>query len=473
MLRESRTAEFRQNGPVTAEINFDGLIGPTHNYAGLSYGNLASQQHRMRVSNPREAALQGLAKMKFLADLGVKQAVLPPQERPDLRTLRRLGFAGSDAQMLDKARREAPILLAACYSASAMWTANAATVSPSADTADGRVHFTAANLVSQFHRSLEVPATSAILRAIFPDETKFAHHAPVPARPQLGDEGAANHTRLCASHREAGVEIFTFGRSGFDPVEQGPKRYPARQTREASEAVARLHGLDAGRTVFIRQNPAAIDAGAFHNDVVAVGNENVLLYHSQAFADSAAVMAMLRETFRRSCGGELVLIEVPVDEVSLEDAIPSYLFNSQLVTLPAGGMTLICPAEARELSSSRAFLERLPQRGTPIRGVHFVEVRQSMNNGGGPACLRLRVALTESESAAVASGVFLTDALYVALVDWIQRHYRDHLHPDDLADPKLVEEVRVGLDELTRLLAIHHVYPFQRPQVAPQEEHVR
>ena len=271
------------------EVNFDGLIGPTHNYAGLSRGNLASQQHRMMVSNPQEAALQGLAKMKFLADLGLKQAVLPPQERPDLQTLRRLGFSGTDGQILDRARREAPMLLAACSSASAMWTANAATVSPGADTADRRVHFTPANLVSQFHRSLEPPTTGAVLRAIFPDEAKFAHHGPLPAAPQLGDEGAANHTRLCAAHGQGGIELFVFGRSGFDSAEQGPRRFPARQTREASEAIARLHQLDPARTVFIRQNPAAIDAGAFHNDVVAVANENVLLYHADAFADPARV----------------------------------------------------------------------------------------------------------------------------------------------------------------------------------------
>jgi succinylarginine dihydrolase len=124
-------------------------------------------------------------------------------------------------------------------------------------------------------------------------------------------------------------------------------------------------------------------------------------------------------------------------------------------------MALICPAEAREVPASRAFLQRLPQMGTPICGVHFVEVRQSMNNGGGPACLRLRVALTESELAATAPGVFLTDALYAALVNWIHRHYRDRLCPDDLADPKLAEEGRAALDELTRLLALPPLYWFQ------------
>lgn len=446
---------------TTSEVNFDGLIGPTHNYAGLSYGNLASQRHRMMVSNPREAALQGLAKMKFLAHLGLKQAVLPPQERPDLRMLRQIGFCGSDAQVLAQAARESPILLASCYSASAMWAANATTVSPSADASDGRVHFTPANLVSQFHRSLEPPGAAAILRAIFPDERKFAHHPPLPARPQFADEGAANHTRLCTAHGQEGLEMFVFGRSGFDPGEQGPRRFPARQTCEASEAVSRLHRLDPARTLFIRQNPAAIDAGAFHNDVVAVGNENVLLYHAEAFAEPAVARAAVREAFARACRSDPVLIEVQADEVPLHDAVRSYLFNSQLITLPAGGMALICPMESREIATSREFIARLLQLGTPIRSVHFVDVRQSMNNGGGPACLRLRVALNESELAAVLPGVFLTDALYDALSKWIGKHYRERLHPDDLADPKLAEEGRTALDELTGLLGMPPIYPFQ------------
>ncbi|HET6246750.1 MAG TPA: N-succinylarginine dihydrolase [Tepidisphaeraceae bacterium] len=444
----------------TREINFDGLIGPTHNYAGLAEGNLASQAHRLAVSNPRQAALQGLAKMKFLADLGIAQAVLPPQERPDMAALRRLGFGGSDAQVLDSAKRQSPVLLAACCSASAMWAANAATVSPSTDTADGRVHFTPANLASQFHRSLEAPTTGRILRAIFRDESRFAHHPPLPANARLGDEGAANHIRLCGAHEHGGLEIFVYGRDGFNATSSAPARFPARQTREASESIARLHQLDLTRTLFLRQNPDAIDAGAFHNDVVTVSNENVLLYHADAFADSAFALAHIRESVSKVVLEDLILIEVPASEVPLADAVRSYLFNSQLVSMD-DGMALICPTECQDVPSSREFLKHLLHKQTPIRNVHFINVRQSMNNGGGPACLRLRVVLNDAEQAAAASGVFLSDALYVALVDWVQRHYREELYPDDLSDPLLLIESRTALDELTRFLQLGSVYPFQ------------
>jgi len=439
------------------EINFDGIVGPTHNYAGLSFGNLASRKHANQPSNPEQAALEGLAKMKFLADLGIRQAVLPPQERPDVAALRRLGFSGNDKQILEKAAKDDPILLAACGSASAMWAANAATVSPSADSADGRAHFTAANLPTQFHRSLEAATTSRILRAIFADEVNFTHHSPLPAGVVFGDEGAANHTRLTAGdYGLRGLQIFVYGRDAFGG-EPAPAKFPARQTRQASEAIARLHNLNPADVLFVRQNPAAIDAGAFHNDVVAVGNLNVLLYHSTAFANPKETLRKIRRWFGDR---EFHAIEVTEEQVPLADAVSSYLFNGQLVQT-ADGMALIAPLEARDCPSAEKFLQELLARGGPIRRVEFIDVRQSMNNGGGPACLRLRVVLTEKQIAAIRPTVFLTDDLHRGLGKWIEKHYRDRLFPADLADPKLLEEGRTALDELTRMLGLGSIYPFQ------------
>jgi succinylarginine dihydrolase len=441
------------------ELNLDGLVGPTHTYGGLSYGNLASARSRASESNPREAALQGLAKMRLLADIGVVQAVLPPHPRPDVDALRRLGFAGSDARVLARAAREAPDLLAAAGSASAMWAANAATVSPSADTADRRVHITPANLAGTLHRGLEPPVTARLLRAIFPEGERFAHHPPLPAA--LGDEGAANHTRLGAGPGGPGVELFVHGRDGREAG--GPSRFPARQSRLASLAVARLHGLPADRLVLARQAPAAIDAGAFHNDVVAVGDRELLLYHEGAFHDEGAVLAELRGKLRRAAGRDLVAIRVGAGELSLADAVCSYLFNSQLVGLPTGERLLLAPAESAATPAAAAVLERLAaDPGSPIDLVRFVDLRQSMRNGGGPACLRLRVALTGDELARVAPGVLLDPPRHELLAGWVRRHYRDRLTPADLADPLLLEEGRRALDELTRILGLGAVYDFQR-----------
>jgi succinylarginine dihydrolase len=436
------------------EYNFDGIVGPTHNYAGLSQGNLASTKNKLSVSNPRAAALEGLAKMRMLHEMGVPQAVLPPHERPHVPTLRRLGFGGSDAQVIENAYQHDPVLLAACSSASAMWTANAATVSPSADCADGRVHFTPANLGGLLHRSIETATTARVLRAIFSDPACFVRHDPLPVTPALGDEGAANHTRLCSSHGEPGIEIFVYGREGLDSTGSGPKQFPARHTLEASQAIARLHGLQPERTVYLQQNPKAIDAGAFHNDVVAVGYRDVLFYHEQAYAEP---IDDLLDLFGRPRD----LIRVPASAVPLADAIASYLFNSQLVESEEGKLTLISPVDCNEIVSVRDYL-RSATAWSAIKEIRFVGVRQSMRNGGGPACLRLRVVLTDAERAAVKANVFFDPPLLQRLEAWVQKHYREELAAKDLADPQLLVEGRAALDELTGILGVGSVYDFQR-----------
>ena len=440
-----------------SEFNFDGIPGPTHNYSGLATGNLASEHNAGLVANPRDAALQGLAKMRALSARGFPQAVLPPHERPFLPALRALGFAGSDAAIVERVARDAPQLLAACSSAAAMWVANAATVSPSADTADSRVHFTPANLVAHVHRSLEAPTTTAVLRAIFADAARFAVHEPLPAAPQIGDEGAANHTRFATGPGTPGVEFFVYGRHGFGGGIV-PAKYTARQTEEACAAIARRHGLAPPRTVFAQQNPVAIDAGVFHNDVIGVGQGSVLFCHELAYVDQSAVLAALAAPI----GPAFTPVVVAERDVSLADAVATYLFNSQLLARPDGRMLLVAPAECRESARVDAYLQSLVASGGPIAEVLTFDLKQSMKNGGGPACLRLRVTLTEAERAAVRANVFLDDSLAASLEQWIREHYRDRLAPSDLADPLLLEESRRALDRLSQLLQLGSVYPFQR-----------
>lgn len=439
------------------EANFDGLVGPTHNYAGLSWGNVASKSNVRSVSNPKEAALQGLAKMKRLADRGYVQGVLPPHERPHIPTLRALGFTGSDRDVLGAAAKQSPSILAAASSASTMWTANAATVSPSADTSDHRVHFTPANLSAKFHRSIEHVVTGRALKSIFADEAWFAHHPALPSVSQFGDEGAANHTRLCGGYGEPGVELFVYGQIAFNEQAPAPKLYPARQTLEASQAIARLHGLKDSHVVFAQQNPAAIDAGVFHNDVIAVGNGNALFYHELAFLDEETVLADIRS---RLTGAELEAVRVTSEQVPLEDAVASYLFNSQLLNTP-DGMMLAVPGECREIASVSRYLEELVNDSGPITSVEVFDVKQSMRNGGGPACLRLRVVLNDDELKAMHHGVLLTDSLYERLTTWVEAHYREELSQEDLGDPMLLDEVRKALDELTGILGLGSIYDFQ------------
>ncbi len=445
------------------EANFDGLVGPTHNYAGLSFGNIASKDSHASTANPKLAAKQGLLKMKALHDMGMMQGVLAPQERPDIHTLRRIGFSGSDAQVLAQAARQAPRILEACCSASSMWAANAATISPSADTLDSRVHFTPANLTNKFHRSIEHHTTGQILAATFPGEHHFNHHQALPGIEHFGDEGAANHTRLCHEYGQPGVEFFVYGRHAFDASRPQPRRYPARQTFEASQAIVRSHQLNSTKVVYAQQNPDVIDQGVFHNDVIAVGNRNLLLCHKQAFLDQDRVKSDLQRLFSAQNPGQtLHIIEISCDQLSIQDAVKSYLFNSQLLSLADGQQLLIAPQECRNNPQAWALLQQIKADDNPISDIRVFDLKQSMSNGGGPACLRLRVVLNEQEIAATNPATWINDALFIRLNRWIDQHYRDRLRAEDLADPALLVESRTALNELTEILNLGSVYPFQR-----------
>lgn len=406
---------------TVVEVNFDGLVGPTHNYCGLSVGNLASTVNADAVSHPRAAALQGLQKMRAVMALGAPQGFLPPPLRPAPGPLRAAGFTGDDDQVLAAAAREDQILFRAATSASSMWTANAATVITAADSGDGRIHLVTANLASMLHRSMEAADTHATLRRVFADADVFAVHAPLAHGVHFGDEGAANHMRLAASHGSAGVNVFVHGarRDG---------RFPERQALRASQVVSRLGGVS--QPVFALQAAGAIEAGAFHNDVVAVANETVLLAHKEAFADPDALAAALEARvpgFRH----------VEVGGFGLDKAVSSYLFNSQIVTRPDDGMTLVAPAEAREDAQVWAEVERILAGDNPIDQALVVDLRESMRNGGGPACLRLRVPMNLAALARVDQRFLLTEARIEALSRLVERAWPEAIAPSDLADPAL------------------------------------
>ncbi len=442
------------------EANFDGLIGPTHNYGGLSRGNLASAGNAGLVSNPRAAALQGLQKMKQMHDAGLVQGVLPPQARPVIPALRQLGYSGTDADILTQAWARDPLLVRNFSSASAMWAANAATVSPSADCRDGRLHLTPANLSTMLHRSIEHEQTGRALKRAFADERLFCVHDALPSQSTFSDEGAANHVRLCAEHGTPGVEIFVYGRDGFGAP--SGTQYPARQTLQAGQAIARKHGLSESKTVFLQQSKQAIDAGAFHNDVVCVGALNCLFFHEYAFADTQTAKREINAAAQGLFTPDYV--EVSNQDVPIAEAIKSYLFNSMLVRFPGDArLSLIAPLETEENPKTRAYCQKLVSGNGPIGNVVFVDVRQSMRNGGGPACLRLRVVLSEDELAKTNPAMLINDSVFETLSEWVRRHYRDRLSPDDLGDPALMRESFEALDALTQIMDLGaDFYPFQR-----------
>lgn len=408
------------------EINFDGIVGPSHNYAGLSLGNIASASHKGDPSYPRAAALQGIAKMRGNMERGLAQGYLLPLPRPNFSLLQRLGVD----EDTDRALR------AAAWSASSMWTANAATVSPAPDTADGRCHLTPANLVTMLHRGQEWRDTQAQLKIAFGNRDHFAVHDAVP--PSFGDEGAANHMRFCEGHGSKGVEVFVYGRPGG--------RFPARQHEQASRAVARLHGLDPDACIYIEQNPEAIEAGAFHNDVVAVANERVLVTHERAFADRQGTYDAIRAAFPA-----LEVVEVPESAVSLAEAIKTYLFNGQLLTLPSGEMALVVPIECQESAAVWNWCEHMLAGNGPIRRVIPVDVRQSMANGGGPACLRLRVV---ADPATVDARFLLDEQRAERIESVIAQTWPEQIDPADIGKEALAKTVIEAREALLAVLSL-------------------
>ncbi len=406
------------------EINFDGIVGPSHNYAGLSLGNLASAKNAGGPSHPRTAALQGIDKMRANVRLGLAQGVFIPQDRPNRAWLESLATTPENAD---------PGLLACALSASSMWAANAATVTPAPDAIDYKCHLTVANLATMPHRSHEWRGTFRQLQTIFANDA-FRVHAPIAA--PFGDEGAANHMRLCPDHASAGVEIFVYGVAG------GP--FPARQHTESSKAIARLHGIK--DALFVQQSTAAIAAGAFHNDVVAVANENVLFAHEQAFENKDQFYTELRARLP-----EVEIVEVPANAVSLEEAIQSYLFNAQLVTRPTGGMALILPTEAHDHPSVRRWIDQHIAGNGPIRAAIPVDVRESMANGGGPACLRLRVV---ADPATVDPRFMVDEAKLDRIAAVIAAHWPETIAPGDLVNPKLWAAIQTARTALLTELKI-------------------
>ena len=437
----------------SGEINFDGLIGPTHNYAGLSKGNLASQAHHNQTSNPQAAALQGLEKMRIIMEQDIPQGFFLPHERPNLQTLRKLGFSGADEEVIYRAGKQSPELLKNVYSSSSMWAANAATFSPSIDSYDQQIHITPANLNSMFHRSIEPDFTQIQLQIMFGSMAQI--HDPISHISGYGDEGAANHLRVTARHLDPGYQIFVYGNSAFDKKEG----VIARQAEEISHAVSAQHQLDPERTIFLRQNNLAIESGSFHNDIVSLANEQVFIFHQEAFADRVELdraVSHLRENIPN-----FQPFEILSKDISLDELVSSYLLNSQLITVGSNEMMMWLPEEVQNHSNCMHWIEAMKD-SSPIKHFKFVDIRQSMMNGGGPACLRFKTVMNDEEFSQVNQKFLLNPKKLIDLKSLVSKHYRDNLGPEDLMDIQLMEESYTFLDELTQLLDLGSIYYFQK-----------
>jgi len=412
------------------DVTIDMLVGPTYLHGGLSYGNIASVVNRSKISHPKKAALQGLEKMKCLHDLGLSQLVFPPYPRPDYGFLQMLGFSGSKKQILEKAYQTNRQHLYQATSSAMMWMANAATITPSQDSHDNKVHITIANLASHAHRGLEAYDSYKLFKHVFSDEDFFTVHPPLPSFYEYFDEGAANHTRFYLPKTKQGIHLFVWGRSMRH--HDGAKRFPARQTLEAQEAITRLHRLDQNLVLFCQQNPKAIDSGVFHNDVIATGHNDLFFVHEEAFVNTAEVINALKKK------GPIQVCCIPKKMLSLSEAVATYLFNSQIVCRD-GATVLIASQEVKKSSGCQKALEKLKSFG--IDDVIYLNLSESMKNGGGAACLRLRLVVNDQEWQKIRPTVIFTDSLYFELTECVERCYPENLRIQELCDPKMQKKI--------------------------------
>ena len=449
------------------EISFDGIIGPTHLYSGLAIGDLNSQSNAHKIANPKAAALEGLNKMALIKQLTGYQGLFIPPYRPHWPLLHNMGFKGSRSKILKQSYKKAPQLLASAFSASSMWVANMATVSPSSDTLDNKVHFTPANLCYHLHRSIETSFNSELLKLWFNDEKYFSHHPPCPFTLMTSDEGAANHSRIQIQDEKSNdlpaINLFVYGRYGNETTINSYNKYLPRQTRLSQEIICRNHMLDDKQCLFIMQNHKAVDAGVFHNDVAAVGHQNTFIYHEKAFKDDKNYFDShpLLEKYNQS----FTPIKITNEQLSLEEALSCYLFNSQIITLKnnQAGMAIIMPQEVNNIPAAKKLIKNIIDNPVnPITEYHFVNVTESLKNGGGPACLRLRIPLTNNEQQAVHPSAWLNDNNEPAIRQWIEKHYRDKLTLEDCQDPAFCVEIETALDELCQILNLGSVYEFQK-----------
>ena len=425
------------------EVHIEMLSGPTHLHGGLSFGNIASSANRLKISSPKRAALQSLEKMKLLHDLGARALIFPPQPRPDFDFLLSLGFSGSKTEIIKHAYETAPQALFQATSSAMMWMANAASSTPSQDSSDKKVHISIANLAADAHRSIEAAFSYKMFKKVFHNTKYFTIHPPLPACYELFDEGAANHTRFCMKDSSCGLHLFVWGRSMRASCM--PKQYPARQTLEAEEAIVRRHLLDPDRVIFCQQNPSVIDKGVFHNDVIATGHNDLFFVHEDAFVDTPKILRVLEKKLPiRAC-------VIARKMLSVEEAVRTYLFNSQIISVNDQTF-LIASKEVKKSHGCQKALERLKSFG--VNEVLYVDLDESMKNGGGAACLRLRLIVSDAEWQKILPTVIFTSDLYEELKECVEQYYPEKLCLKDLLDPKVQKQLEKAYKRVYQILKI-------------------
>ena len=175
-----------------------------------------------------------------------------------------------------------------------------------------------------------------------------------------------------------------------------------------------------------------------------------MLIHERAWENQAATLHRIRARVP-----DLRVFQVSSRDLSLEQAVTSYLFNSQLLET-SDGWLLNAPIECAD-GAARMVVDRLERDGFVDR-VRFNDLRQSMDGGGGPACLRLRLPLTEDEFRLLPETLMMTEERVEKLRSWVKKWYPSILRIEDLADAGFARRARKCSQALVEVLGCDRRY---------------
>ena len=368
------------------QVFIDTIPGPTNHFGGHAVGNIASMNSKNNILNPQKAALEWLEKVKKVAMIGGNQFVLPPQRRP--LTHKKKTLTQSD------------------ISSSFIWMANAGLFIPRIDTQLENNQFIPANMKQSEHRNIEHPFHQYWLKKIL-KYSKCNFHKIL----DINDEGSANSIRLWHKKNQCGVNIFVYGKPNA--------RYPIRQSKSSCEKIINI--TKPRHYILLEQTKEAIDAGVFHNDVIAFGFKNTIICHEKAFSNQKQELKKLKKIFTNSLNAPLNIVEIANNSLSLNAAVKTYLFNSQVIEIN-NKFELICPIEVKENPNSYKITEKWVTNGL-FNKVHFVNIKSSLKNGGGPACLRLCLYLNDNEVKKIPTKFKLDKTKYKKISKIILEHY--------------------------------------------------
>ena len=366
------------------QVFIDCMPGPTNHFGGHAFGNMASMTAKGQHSNPKKAALEWIEKINKLKKIGAYQLILPPHRRP-------LAHYLKHPQLNE-------------LSSGFIWMANAGHFIPNSDTSKRYHQFIPANMNATYHRKYEHMFNTYWIKQILKN-IPHQLHGPLSS----DDEGAANTVRLW--NKDIGIHVAVYGHKNT--------HFPSRQNEDSIKELQEKTNI---LTLFkLQQKSIAIDHGVFHNDVICFGFKNTLFCHEHAFENQNEKLNNLKKIFHQKTNENLTIIEIKESELTLDECISTYLFNSQVI-IQKNNIILLCPSTVKRNNKSLSITNQWQQKGY-FSDVQYIDIKSSLMNGGGPACLRLCMYLNGNEIKKIPKQFWASENKIKELTKFINTEY--------------------------------------------------